>query len=140
MLIGLGIFIAATALAIQNPALSERATVMQLSLGIPKTGAAEHKKAMEEEAAKITSCAEGLTLIDRLKARGLHGSFNFNVKTEVPLAALPAPLRDALMTRPAGRATPVFGGGEAFRVLIRCEPSFVVPQPSPSIKRSVRPV
>lgn len=140
MLIGSTILVAAAALAVQTPVSPERATVMQLSLGIPKTGAAAHQKAMEEETAKITSCADGLKLMDRLKARGLHGSFSFNVKTDVPLAALPAPLRDALMTRPIGRATPVFGGGEAFRVLVRCEPSFIVPQPSAPSKAGPRPI
>jgi len=54
MVIASNILIAATALAVPNSALSERATVMQLSLGIPKTGAAAHQKAIEEETTKIT--------------------------------------------------------------------------------------
>ncbi|WP_157084758.1 hypothetical protein [Sphingomonas pituitosa] len=140
MLIGINVIIAATALAIQAPAAPERATLLQLSLAAPKAGAAEHQKAMQEETAKITSCAEGLKLMDRLKARGLHGSLSVAVKTNVPIAALPAPLRDALLMRPIGRATPVFGGSKAFRVLIRCEPTFVIPLPTPLPRQRSRTI
>lgn len=135
MSIGVSAIIAGLAFAAQAagtmPDEAERATLLQLSVAIPATGASELRQAMIEETAKITSCAEGMKLAERLKARGLHGSFGFAVKTRVPIAALPAPLRDALQSRPVGRATPVFGGDEAARVLIRCEPTFVGPEPVP---------
>ncbi|OYY68329.1 hypothetical protein [Sphingomonas sp. 28-63-12] len=139
-MIGTNVTIAATALVIQAPAAPERSTLLQLSLAAPTADAAEYQKAMAEETAKITSCAEGLKLIDRLKARGLHGSFSVTVKSNVALAALPAPLRDALTMRPIGRATPVFGGGQVFRVLIRCEPTFIVPLPAPLPQQRPAPI
>ena len=134
MLTQMNIMIAATALTVQAPAAPERATLLQLSLTPPKVDAA-YSKAMAEETAKITSCADGLKLYDRLKARGLHGSFGFTLKTNVQLAALPEPLREALLTRPIGRATPLFGTNEVLRVLIRCEPAFVVPLPAPKTQQ-----
>lgn len=140
MLIGAYVILAATALSIQAPAAPERATLLQLSIPVPKTGAAEHQRAMEEETAKITSCPEGLKLVDHLKARGLHGSLSAFIQTNVAIAALPAPLRDALLMRPIGRATPVFGDGQAFRVLIRCEPTFIVPLRAPLKRQRSRPI
>jgi len=127
--------IVATMLAAQGPSAAEQATLLQLSLTPSGTAVAGPQQAMAEETAKITSCTEGLKLMDRLKARGLHGSFSLTVKTNIPIAALPAPLRDALRTRPAGRATPVFGDGRTFRVLIRCEPTFIVPPPAQLTQR-----
>lgn len=127
MSIGTSFMMAATVLATQGSLAPDRATLLQISLAIPQTGAAKYEKAMEEETAKITSCAGALKIVDRIKERVGHGSLSFTVKTDVALTELPAPLRDALISRPIGRATPIFGGDKAFRVLIRCEPTFVVP-------------
>ncbi|WP_156352934.1 MULTISPECIES: hypothetical protein [unclassified Sphingomonas] len=132
MPVGTSFIMTVMALAAQGSHESERMTLLQISLAIPETGAAEYEKAMEEETAKITSCADGLKFIDGLKARVRHGSLSFTVKTDVAIATLPVPLSRALLARPIGKATPVFGGGEAFRVLVRCEPTFVAPRPAPS--------
>jgi hypothetical protein len=130
MLLGFN-FVIAAALAIQASAGPRQLTLLQLSLAVPKNGAPEHRKGMEEEAATITSCAEGLKLMDRLEARGLRGSLSFHLRSDVHPAELPVPLRDALLRRPIGRATPVYGNDEVFRVLIRCEQTFIAQQPEP---------
>lgn len=138
MLAGLNLIVATLALiggvaAPKQLVGSERATLLQLSLdNPPPTRASELRRAMAEETARVTSCREALGLGQRLKTRGLHGSLKVDVRTNTALSTLPAPLRAALLARPIGRATPVYGGEKALRVLIRCEPTFSLPAQIPS--------
>jgi hypothetical protein len=119
-----------------------RATLLQLSL--PNSGQAEaatRRKVMEEETGRITSCTNAFDLGKRLQGRGLHGTLTVNIKTNVALAALPQPLRTALLSQPVGRATPVYGDSNTLRVLIRCEPDFRIPgKIVPARRRSEKPV
>jgi hypothetical protein len=124
-------FIASMFAATGGEALAQspdRIPVLQLSL--KNSGGSEadaRRKMMAEETAKITSCREAFELPDRFKARGMHGELNAHFNSNLPTAALPDAIRTALLARPVGRATPLYGGADVLRVLIRCEPGFQVP-------------
>ncbi len=112
----------------------KRATVMQFSVESPEADAVEIRRVVGVETKRITSCTEGFKLASWLKVRGLHGSMEVTVTPNMLLTTLPLPLRKALLGRPIGRATPVYGGQNAVRVTIRCEPAFIGPkQASPSV-------
>jgi hypothetical protein len=119
-----------------------RATLLQISLpDLGQAEAATRRKVMEEETGRITSCTNAFDLGKRLQGRGLHGTLKVDVKTNFALAALPQPLRTALLSQPVGRATPVYGGSNALRVLIRCEPDFRIPgKIVPARRQSEKPI
>lgn len=127
--------LAASAGVAPPPAIDDiqRVTLLQVSLDQPAaTIAPALRRAMAEETARLRSCAEALGLDTRLKARGLHGVMRYDLKVNAPLSAVPPVLRAALLARPIGHATPLYGGEKAMRVLIRCEAGFKFPvRPKP---------
>lgn len=126
--------LAALALAAQAakpPLLDQRrVNLLQFEVRLPDTlPPAERRKAAETFSADtrtIRACPDAARIAARYKADKLF-SGTLTSRPNVPIAALPAPLRAELGRVPTGHATRPFGSRNELRVLIACSAPRIPP-------------
>lgn len=126
--------IAALLTATAAQALPERTTLLQISVERPAGQSdkdfSARVDALKAAVAGVTSCDAGVGAAAKAKAELL-------VRPDVPTAALPAPLRNQLAARGAGKPTDLFGSREAVRVLMICPASFAAKLATPPVRPPV---